>query len=153
MSNSERHTNKKVPMVLGPYGLIEAYQCAADENYMSEGQRQYFRNILSKWREIIIDEARQIATTVRAENHTFPDVTDRATREEEQIADLKNLYRENRLIKKIDLSLEWIEKEQYGFCQSCRKPIGLDRLQARPTATLCITCKEIAEMEEKNKLG
>ena len=61
--------------------------------------------------------------------------------------------RERKLIKKIEESLELIETGEYGFCESCGAEIGIRRLEARPTATLCIDCKTIDEIREKQEIG
>ncbi|MFS6991948.1 RNA polymerase-binding protein DksA, partial [Escherichia coli] len=71
----------------------------------------------------------------------FPDPADRASQEEEFSLELRARDRERKLIKKIDETLQLIEDEEYGWCDSCGVEIGIRRLEARPTATLCIDCK------------
>jgi DnaK suppressor protein len=63
--------------------------------------------------------------------------------------ELRNRDRERKLIKKIDETIANIESGDYGFCESCGVEIGLKRLEARPTATLCIDCKTLDELREK----
>ena len=48
-----------------------------------------------------------------------------------------------------DEMLVKIEGKDYGFCDTCGIEIGLKRLEARPTATLCIDCKTLAEIRER----
>ncbi|WP_368730863.1 TraR/DksA C4-type zinc finger protein [Staphylococcus aureus] len=63
--------------------------------------------------------------------------------------ELRARDRERKLIKKIDETLQLIEDEEYGWCDSCGVEIGIRRLEARPTATLCSDCKTLAEIREK----
>ncbi|MDP2427334.1 MAG: RNA polymerase-binding protein DksA, partial [Methylobacter sp.] len=79
----------------------------------------------------------------------FPDPNDRASQESEFSLELRTRDRERRLIKKIDEALKEIESGDYGFCESCGIEIGIRRLEARPTATLCIDCKTLDEIREK----
>ena len=79
----------------------------------------------------------------------FPDPNDRATQESEFSLELRTRDRERKLIKKIDDSLKEIESGDYGFCESCGIEIGIRRLEARPTASLCIDCKTLDEIREK----
>ncbi len=79
----------------------------------------------------------------------FPDPNDRASQESEFSLELRTRDRERRLIKKIDESLKEIESGDYGFCESCGIEIGIRRLEARPTASLCIDCKTLDEIREK----
>ncbi len=79
----------------------------------------------------------------------FPDPADRASQEEEFSLELRARDRERKLIKKIDKTLQLIEDNEYGWCDSCGVEIGIRRLEARPTATLCIDCKTLAEIKEK----
>jgi len=62
---------------------------------------------------------------------------------------LINRDRERRLIKKITETIAKIDSGDYGYCESCGVEIGLERLQARPTANLCVECKTIEEIRER----
>ena len=79
----------------------------------------------------------------------FADPNDRASQESDIALELRNRDRERKLIKKIDESIARIESGEYGYCDSCGVEIGLKRLEARPTATLCIDCKTLEEHREK----
>jgi DnaK suppressor protein len=79
----------------------------------------------------------------------FADPNDRASQESDIALELRNRDRERKLIKKIDESIALIDSGEYGYCNSCGVEIGLKRLEARPTATLCIDCKELEERREK----
>jgi DnaK suppressor protein len=63
--------------------------------------------------------------------------------------ELRNRDRERKLIRKIDEALSRIAEGEYGYCDSCGVEIGLKRLEARPTATLCIDCKTLEEIRER----
>jgi DnaK suppressor protein len=79
----------------------------------------------------------------------FADPNDRASQESDIALELRNRDRERKLIKKITETIARIDAEDYGYCDSCGAEIGLQRLQARPTATLCIDCKTLEEMRER----
>jgi RNA polymerase-binding protein DksA len=95
-----------------------------------------------------MSEVDRTLNTMQDESTALPDVNDRATQEEEFAIELRTRDRERKLIRKIEQSLEAIKNEDYGFCETCGIEIGLRRLEARPTATLCIDCKTLAEIKE-----
>ena len=132
---------------------IEPYQPKKNEEYMSEGQLEHFRQILLAWKAELMSEVDRTLNTMQDENTALPDVNDRATQEEEFAIELRTRDRERKLIRKIEQSLETIQNEDYGFCETCGIEIGLRRLEARPTATLCIDCKTLAEIKEKQNNG
>jgi len=115
---------------------IAPYQPKKNEEYMSEGQLEHFRQILQAWKAELMSE-----------------VDRTATQEEEFAIELRTRDRERKLIRKIEQSMEAIKNEDYGFCETCGIEIGLRRLEARPTATLCIDCKTLAEIKEKQNNG
>jgi len=128
---------------------IAPYQPKKNEEYMSEGQLEHFRQILNAWKAELMSEVDRTLNTMQDESTALPDVNDRATQEEEFAIELRTRDRERKLIRKIEQSLETIQNEDYGFCETCGIEIGLRRLEARPTATLCIDCKTLAEIKEK----
>ena len=79
----------------------------------------------------------------------FADPNDRASQESDMALELRNRDRERKLIKKIDETIGKIDAGEYGYCDSCGVEIGLKRLEARPTATLCIDCKTLDELRER----
>ena len=125
------------------------YQEKKNEEYMSDGQLEHFRKILEAWKAELMTEVDRTLTSMQDESTALPDVNDRATQEEEFAIELRTRDRERKLIKKIDQTLQRIEDDDYGFCDSCGVEIGIRRLEARPTATLCIDCKTLAEIKEK----
>ena len=96
-----------------------------------------------------MEEVDRTVHHMQDEAANFPDPADRASQEEEFSLELRTRDRERKLIKKIDQTLQRIEDDDYGFCDSCGVEIGIRRLEARPTATLCIDCKTLAEIKEK----
>ncbi len=145
---------KKKPAVAGAliHGLAP-YKEVKGEDYMSDPQRQHFRDILHSWKRELMEEVDRTVHHMQDESGSLPDPNDRATQEEEFSLELRTRDRERKLIKKIDQTLERIEKDDYGYCDDCGVEIGIRRLEARPTATLCIDCKSLQEIKEKQLLG
>jgi DnaK suppressor protein len=119
------------------------------EPYMSAKQLAHFRAILSAIKEDLRDDIERTVHTMQDEATVFADPNDRASQESDIALELRNRDRERKLIKKIDESIALIESGDYGYCNSCGAEIGLKRLEARPTATLCIDCKTLEEHREK----
>lgn len=128
------------------------YQPAEGEDYMNADMAKHFRGILEKWRSQLMEEVDRTVHHMQDEAANFPDPNDRATQEEEFTLELRTRDRERKLIKKIEESLIDLDKGDYGFCESCGTEIGIRRLEARPTATLCIDCKTLDEIREKNRV-
>ncbi|GKX51267.1 RNA polymerase-binding protein DksA [Budvicia aquatica] len=132
---------------------LEPYKEKPGEEYMNEAQRTHFKLILEAWRGQLRDEVDRTVSHMQDEAANFPDPADRATQEEEFSLELRNRDRERKLIKKIDKTLQKIAEDDFGFCESCGVEIGIRRLEARPTADLCIDCKTLAEIREKQMAG
>ena len=129
------------------------YKPKRGEEYMNEKQREHFKSILLNWKAELMQEVDRTVTHMKDEAANFPDPADRATQEEEFSLELRTRDRERKLIKKIDSTMERIEQDDYGFCDACGVEIGIKRLEARPTANLCIDCKTLDEIKEKQELG
>ena len=136
-------------MTESPQTGFTTYQAKKGETYMGEPQKEHFRQILRAWRDELSAEMDRARHRMQDETVNYPDPTDRATQESEMTLELRTRDRERKLIRKIDQTLERIEDDDYGFCDSCGVEIGIRRLEARPTATLCIDCKTLAEIKEK----
>lgn len=132
-----------------PFRSFKPYEPADDEPYMGPAQLEHFRDILLKWRHQLMEEVDRTVNHMQDEAANFPDPADRATQEEEFSIELKTRDRERKLIKKIADTLERIDQEDYGYCDTCGVEIGLRRLEARPTASQCVDCKALAELREK----
>ena len=144
--------NNKSLGLLALAGLT-AYESNADEEYMNESQMDHFRQILSAWRTQLREEVDRTVTHMKDDASNFPDPVDRAAQEEEFSLELRTRDRERKLIKKIEKTLKRIEDDDFGFCDSCGIEIGIKRIEARPTADLCIDCKTMAEIKEKQMQG
>ncbi|GIX22149.1 MAG: hypothetical protein KatS3mg121_0932 [Gammaproteobacteria bacterium] len=131
------------------YAEFRPYEPAKGEPYMSPAQLQHFREILLAWKRGLMEEVDRTVHHMKDEVTNFPDPNDRATQEEEFSLELRTRDRERKLLKKIDEALDRIESGDYGYCESCGVEIGIRRLEARPTATMCIDCKTLDEIREK----
>ncbi|MEW6033944.1 MAG: TraR/DksA C4-type zinc finger protein [Chloroflexota bacterium] len=67
---------------------------------------------------------------------------------EEEATETFELERRLALEKKLseflrdaDIALQKLDKGTYGLCDLCHEPIGAERLEALPTASLCLKCK------------
>jgi len=128
------------------------YKAKRGEEYMGPQQVEHFRELLLGWRKQLMEEVDRTVHHMQDDAATFADPNDRATQEEEFALELRTRDRERKLIKKIDESLAALKTGDYGYCEACGVEIGIQRLEARPTATLCIDCKTLDEIKEKQHL-
>lgn len=128
---------------------FEPYKAKKGEEYMNANQRAHFRKILEAWITELSQDIDSTLQSMQDEQTVFADPNDRATQESDMALELRNRDRERKLIKKINDTLARIDSEDYGYCESCGVEIGLERLQARPTATLCVECKTLEEIRER----
>ena len=140
-------------LLAGPGHGIKPYQPRRGEAYMGDAQLKHFRGILHAWKRELMEEVDRTVHHMKDEAANFPDPNDRATQESEFSLELRTRDRERKLIKKIDEALGTLESGEYGYCESCGVEIGIRRLEARPTATLCIDCKTLDEIREKQMGG
>jgi RNA polymerase-binding transcription factor len=125
------------------------YVAKKGEEYMNAAQRKHFRKILETLKAELSEEIDRTVHTMQDEATVFADPNDRASQESDMALELRNRDRERKLIKKIDETIARIDADEYGYCDSCGVEIGLKRLEARPTATLCIDCKTLDELRER----
>ena len=128
---------------------IKPYRAKKREQYMNEEQQDHFKAILSAWRQELINDTERTVVSMQDESINLPDPNDRATQETDRSFELRTRDRERKLIKKIEESIATIDTADYGYCETCGVPIGIKRLEARPTATQCIDCKTLDEIREK----
>ncbi len=128
---------------------FEPYQPKRGEEYMNEEQAAHFRHILMLWKRQLMEEVDRTLDYMQDDAANFPDPNDRATQESEFALELRTRDRERKLLSKIDQSIAAIDGSDYGYCEACGVEIGLRRLEARPTATLCYDCKVLDEVREK----
>lgn len=127
------------------------YSAERDEEYMNDQQKVHFRAILLAWKQELMEEGRRTVNSMRDEVLNLPDPNDRASQEEEFSISLRARDRERKLLHKIDKALNRLANDEYGYCEACGVEIGLRRLEARPTAELCIDCKHLEEQKEKSQ--
>jgi DnaK suppressor protein len=125
------------------------YKAKKGEEYMNAKQLAHFRKILDAWKTELSQDIDSTLHSMQDEETVFADPNDRATQESDMALELRNRDRERKLIKKINDTIAKIDSEDYGYCASCGVEIGLERLQARPTATLCVECKTREEIRER----
>lgn len=125
------------------------YQLIDGEEYMSAKQLEYFTALLNQWKQEIAEEGERTREYLKDENTHTADLNDRATQEEEFSLELRTRDRQRKLVHKIDKALDRISAGDFGYCEQCGEEIGFRRLEARPTAEMCIDCKQLAERREK----
>ncbi|NNC24500.1 RNA polymerase-binding protein DksA [Salinisphaera sp. USBA-960] len=116
---------------------------------MNADQREHFRQILEGWKQALMTEVDRTMHHMQDEAANFPDPTDRASQESEFSLELRTRDRERKLLNKINESIGRVERDEYGFCDTCGSEIGIRRLEARPTASLCVDCKSLDEIRER----
>ncbi|AWK14267.1 RNA polymerase-binding protein DksA [Candidatus Fukatsuia symbiotica] len=151
MQEGQKH--KTIPLSILANAGLERYQEKPGEEYMNVNQLAHFKRILTEWRHQLRGEVDHTVTHLQDGAANFPDPVDRAAQEEEFSLELRNRDRERKLLKKIEKTLNRIEDKDFGFCDVCYEEIGIRRLEARPTADLCIDCKTLAEIREKQMTG
>lgn len=124
------------------------YQPKAGEEYMNDPQEAHFKAILTSWKEQLLEEINTTVRHLRDEHVNLPDAVDQASQAEEFALELRARDRERKLLRKIEGDLNRLKSGDYGYCESCGMEIGIRRLEARPTAELCIDCKQLEEQRE-----
>lgn len=144
-----KRSRSRGDVLTGPIHGIEPYKTRRGEEYMSDGQLDHFRKILTAWKRELMYEVDRTVHHMQDEAANFPDPNDRATQESEFGLELRTRDRERKLLRKIDSALARIDDGSYGFCDETGEEIGLKRLEARPVATLCLEAQERREMAER----
>ena len=143
MPATQKESKLEAPQQFTPYTPKEG------EEYMNEAQRDHFRRILMNWKRELMEEVDRTMHHMKDEAANFPDPTDRASQESKFSLELRTRDRERKLIRKIDQGISRVDRDEYGFCDTCGTEIGIRRLEARPTATLCVDCKSLDEIRER----
>ena len=131
------------------YKHFTPYVAKKGEEYMSDRQLAHFRNILETLKAELMQDIERTVHTMQDEATVFADPNDRASQETDIAIELRNRDRERKLIKKIEETIAQIDSGDYGYCTGCGVEIGIKRLEARPTASMCIDCKTLEEVREK----
>ncbi len=129
--------------------LPEGYRPSSQEEYMNPQHLEFFRRKLQSWREDLVEESKQTIENLRDEVRDVGDEAERATRETENSLELRTRDRYRKLIAKINKALKRIEEGHYGYCEETDEEIGVDRLEARPIATLSLDAQERWEHRQK----
>ena len=129
--------------------LPEGYRPSADEPFMNDMQKEFFRRKLIAWREELLHESAETLDNLKQGGMTVPDISDRASAEADKALELRTRDRMRKVISKIDAALDRIEDGTYGYCEETGEPIGLERLIARPIATMTVEAQERHERMEK----
>ena len=129
--------------------LPAGYKPKSDEEYMNPYHLEYFRQKLTNWRADLVEESKQTIDNLREEVRDVGDEAERATRETENSLELRTRDRYRKLIAKIDKALKRIDDGAYGYCEETGEEIGIDRLEARPIATLCLDAQERWEHRQR----
>ena len=125
------------------------YKPKGKEEYMNARQLAYFRGMLEEMKRELGQDIDRTVHTMQDEATVFADPNDRASQETDIAIELRNRDRERKLIKKIEETIAQIDSGDYGYCTGCGVEIGIKRLEARPTASMCIDCKTLEEVREK----
>ena len=146
-------TRRKAATKGSQFRNFTPYKTKRGEEYLSEGQLNHLRGILNQWRTQLMEEVDRTVNHMQDDAANFPDPADRATQEEEFSIELRTRDRERKLIKKINKTIELLQTDDFGYCETCGIEIGLRRLEARPTATQCVDCKALDEIKERQLHG
>ena len=125
------------------------YKPSKDEEYMNDMQLEYFRQKLLNWKKSLIGQSKDTLEDLRQGGLNQPDQIDRASLESDNALELRTRDRARKLISKIDEALKRIEDGVYGYCEETGEPIGIERLEVRPVATLSVEAQERHERMEK----
>ena len=132
-----------------PKLVTEAELLAMPESaYMNDAQMAFFRARLQQMERDLLANAGETTEHLR-ETVIVPDPADRATIEEEHALELRTRDRERKLLKKVQQSIARVDSGDYGYCEETGEPIGLQRLLARPTATLSLEAQQRRELKQK----
>jgi DnaK suppressor protein len=139
----------EINMTVKSVKLPKGYKPSPDEEYMNPMQIEYFRQKLLSWRDELVEESRETISNLQTEVRDVGDEAERATRETENSLELRTRDRYRKLINKINKTLARIDDGEYGYCEETGEEIGLQRLEARPIATLCLDAQERWELRQK----
>lgn len=127
----------------------KAYKPTAKEAFMNDKQQAYFRQKLIDWKTEILEGSKATISNLQQETSALPDIVDRASAESDKALELRTRDRQRKLISKIDSALRRLDEGTYGYCIETGEPIGIKRLEARPTATMTLEAQERHERKER----
>ena len=125
------------------------YEPNSREIFMNSKQVNYFKKKLLDWKKELLSESNITLEKLKEEVSNKPDITDRASIESDRTLELRTRDRARKLLSKINKALKKIEDGSYGYCEETLEPISIERLKARPIATLTLEAQENHEKNEK----
>ncbi len=144
------YIKKNISLNILDLAKVKPYKKKNNEKYMNNTQIKHFKKILfTLKKKLTINTKKKYFNNKETIN--FPDPIDRVVQEEEFTFNLINKDREQKLINKIENTIKKIYEKKFGYCEICNTEIGIKRLEAQPTANLCIDCKIMSEIKEKKK--
>lgn len=146
--NTKSKPSSQTPEENAPLLSEEEVLKMNEKDYMNAAQRAFFKARLQKLERDLIRNAGETTEHLR-ETTLVPDPADRATIEEEHALELRTRDRERKLLKKVQQSIASIDTGEYGWCVETGEPIGVQRLLARPTATLSLEAQQRRELKQK----
>lgn len=149
MATSAKNSSASEGGSISEITLDDDYRPSADEEFMNERQLAYFQRALERWKRDIIEESQETLTHLQDGPIQEADLNDRASSESDWGLELRTRDRQRKLTSKIDAALRRIEEGEYGYCQVTGEPISLERLEARPIATMSVEAQEAHERNEK----
>ena len=129
--------------------IPENYKPTAKESFMNPVMQRYFHQKLLDWKGQILSDTGITLEKLKAGSEPEADLADRAASEADRTVELRTRERARKLIAKIDSALARIENNSYGYCEETQEPISINRLDARPIATLTIEAQEMHELHER----
>lgn len=129
--------------------LPHDYTPSDDEEYMSDKQLNYFRVLLLEWKKSIYAASQGTLQSLQDGPIREPDLNDRASSETDWGIELRTRDRQRKLIAKIDSAMRRIDQGEYGWCEVSGDPIGINRLIARPIATMTVEAQTAHERRER----
>ena len=130
---------------------VKPYVLKKGEKHMNKKQQEHFHAILHAWKKVLLDEINRTVNQMRDVHENHSDPNDRASQETDMSLELRSRDRESKLIKNIDAAIERLKIGDYGYCTTCGVEIAVQRLEARPTAKLCVDCKTLDEIRERQQ--
>ena len=127
---AEANTSNTAVGYLQRFDNFTPYEHDVGESYMNESQLQHFQMLLMDWKNGLEESP---PNRVSTDGLPASNADDRTTE----------------LIEKIDSTLNRIKKDDFGYCAACGLEIGIRRLEARPTSTMCIDCKTLHELSKR----
>ena len=122
------------------------YKPKKSEPYMCTAQLAYFYNILNTQREELLSDSDSVLNAVRMAEKTesvgVGDESDSASYNQDITMDLRMSERNNKLLQKINAALDRIANGTFGFSVVSGDEIGIQRMMARPLATMTIEEQE-----------